>query len=417
MLFRRCCSGSSSRRAAAAPPSPSLPPSLPLSPPTQRSGIRCFATFRHNICTNDWIAFPGVERRKRPQQMRPEVGMDKSKIPQWSANCPFCKGNEGQLPAKLLTLRASDHDPTCAPKDDFELYVLPNKFPVVAPSNCIADESLQYPFAASIMSMECNELVDCLNTARARGKLLLEATGFHEVVVDHPSHNLPIGHTTPVYWEMLFKAFRDRGLLLTTSPLIQSLLCFKNVGMFGGASMVHPHSQIIGLPIVPNQQLKLTDTAREYFQTNGRCLFCDYIKLELKEEVRIVELDSQFIAVVPFAAHIPYQILLLPLRHNYQFLSIDDDTLRALGRILHRVFQRINRALGDVDYNLVLRTAHLHRTRNQVYNPSCYYHWHVEIFPRLDSWPVAGFEFGSGIMCNAHMPEDDAKKLIEAGCD
>eukprot|EP00922_Rhytidocystis_sp_ex-Travisia-forbesii_P070074 GHVS01104748.1.p1 GENE.GHVS01104748.1~~GHVS01104748.1.p1 ORF type:complete len:212 (+),score=20.22 GHVS01104748.1:486-1121(+) len=178
-----------------------------------------------------------------------------------------------------------------------------------------------------------------------------------------------------------------------------------------GASMKHPHSQLVALPVVPQSQVKFHEIAREYFSSSGKCLFCDYIELERTSPDRVVAESEHFLCVVPYAAHIPYHMTIFPKQHKHQFEEADDETLKGLGGILTTVFGKLDSLYKNSDFNLVLKNAHLHRGHFRSYRPDKYYHWHVDIFPRLDSWPVAGFEFCTGIMCNSHFPEEDAEAL------
>eukprot|EP00921_Rhytidocystis_pertsovi_P010877 GHVQ01017533.1.p1 GENE.GHVQ01017533.1~~GHVQ01017533.1.p1 ORF type:complete len:720 (+),score=118.03 GHVQ01017533.1:382-2541(+) len=486
------CTSGRSQSTTATPPLPTSTTFPPFSP-----------TFRHNMCSDDWIAFPGRARRDRPQQMRgTRIDEEKRRSRRRrDASCDFCVGNEGTLPVvleeyvchqfrdkwmeispKQVVHDLWEKDEACDVRDTgqvsslkdeqttkhtplahrttlsshtlplvdasssqslhhnpaqgdgmLRVRVVPNKFPVVAPSRCLIDPS-SYPLGDSSEAItDCSTLVDCLSAARRRGgvRTTIPAVGLHEVVIDHNSHSVGLGELTNLYWQMLFTAFRDRGKAMAEeAPLIQTILFFKNEGAFGGASISHPHSQLVGLPVVPQAQVKYHEIAREYFAAHSSCLFCDYLKSEIDGSIeedrhdssrhhhrrrrvgsRVVDETDSFVAVVPFAAHIPYHLNVFPKRHWHQFIEEDDEMLYELGVILQRVFLRLDLLFEDPDYNLVLRNTHLHRQRFQLYRPEAYYHWHVEIFPRLDSWPVAGFEFGTGIMCNSHLPEDDAAAL------
>eukprot|EP00922_Rhytidocystis_sp_ex-Travisia-forbesii_P050434 GHVS01074969.1.p1 GENE.GHVS01074969.1~~GHVS01074969.1.p1 ORF type:complete len:464 (-),score=61.93 GHVS01074969.1:662-2053(-) len=431
------------------------------SPPVCRSlhFLRTFATFRHNICSDDWIVFPGKERKARPKQTFKQTNTTDATAT-WSASCNFCVGNEHLLPDALQIYYRHDNSATSRIRplkeerketpdgveehekptfswlahDDVSsskvssssppdvsnscLYmrVIPNRYPVVSTSRCIIDPSI-YPFCVEDAITDCSQLADCLNaTRRKTGGLqtCLPAVGFHEVVIDHRQHSVPLSDLDAVYWQMLFTAFRDRSKAIAeAAPLIQTVLCFKNEGTLGGASMHHPHSQLVGLPVVPQSQIKYHEIAREYFTSSGNCLFCDYIQQELTttSRQRIVEETYDYLCVVPYAAHIPYHMSVFPKRHRHQFMDEHDEGLNGLGIILAKVFAKLNKLYKNPDFNLVLKNTHLHRGKFILYRPDLYYHWHVEIFPRLDSWPVAGFEFCTGIMCNSHFPEEDAEAL------
>eukprot|EP00918_Siedleckia_nematoides_P106313 GHVU01232038.1.p1 GENE.GHVU01232038.1~~GHVU01232038.1.p1 ORF type:complete len:244 (-),score=51.51 GHVU01232038.1:629-1288(-) len=202
------------------------------------------------------------------------------------------------------------------------------------------------------------------------------------------------------YWMLLLHAFRSRSRALAEIPQVRSVLCFKNHGSIGGASIPHPHSQVIGMPIVPSQQLKLLGATQRYFNEHKSCLLCDYAKYERSSGLRVVDERDNYIAVIPFAASIPYHTKIIPLSHNAHFSEATDQDLAGAAEMLSTVCSRLACLMKNADFNVVLRTAPVPggALSSQTADD---YHWHIEFYPRLDSWPVAGFEFGTGNMTAA----------------
>jgi UDPglucose--hexose-1-phosphate uridylyltransferase len=177
---------------------------------------------------------------------------------------------------------------------------------------------------------------------------------------------------------------------------------FKNVGAEAGASLAHLHSQLIALPFVPDAVREELAGAEKYFQSTGRCVFC-----EGKENLdRVVVADDRFTAVCPFAPRFGYETWIIPGTHASGFESLTDSDALALARTLKKTLFAIDTVLAEPAYNLYVHTAPMR-------SPALpYYHWHVEIIPRTAR--AAGFEWGSGVFINAVPPERAALELREA---
>eukprot|EP00388_Colpodella_angusta_P023022 GDKJ01058845.1.p1 GENE.GDKJ01058845.1~~GDKJ01058845.1.p1 ORF type:complete len:433 (+),score=91.44 GDKJ01058845.1:29-1327(+) len=367
---------------------------------------RFFSKFRVNICSNEWVAITGAHRRNRPQQT-PIKTQPKRELKSSQADCPFCPHNQDTLTDVLLEFHAKDFSSS----ENQILRVVRNKYPVVNPTNSDFENNFYS------LGYRDTEPVDILQNGEMQERASFDAFGYHEVVIEHDRHEITLNDMSATYWEMLFRAFRDRGRVLSRDIEIKSIHCFKNVGPFGGASLFHPHSQIVALPVVPSQQFKSHKTAHRYYSQKCKCLFCYYAESEIAARERVVEITKDFVVVVPFAAHIPFHLMVIPRHHNYSFEEESNEMISKLGRVLRRTFKRLDIKLNNPDFNLILRNSHHAEPSYKNISIKDYYHWHLEIFPRLDSWPVAGFEFGTGILCNSHPPEEDAKLLREVEFD
>ena len=87
-------------------------------------------------------------------------------------------------------------------------------------------------------------------------------------------------------FERVLKAYRDRIVALSADPLFRYVLIFKNQGRAAGASLEHSHSQLIGLPIVPELVQEELSGGKFYYNYKERCVFCDMIRQELQQQTR-----------------------------------------------------------------------------------------------------------------------------------
>jgi UDPglucose--hexose-1-phosphate uridylyltransferase len=200
--------------------------------------------------------------------------------------------------------------------------------------------------------------------------------------------------------------YKTRFLDLDRSPWNQQIIIFRNQGEGAGTSLAHPHSQIIGTPIVPEDIRSRLEVAQRYYDDCGTCLYCDVLHAEIKEKVRIVASNSGFVAFAPFASTVPYNVWIVPRRHGSSFGVITDEEAELLGAMLRSVLRRMHALLNNPDYNYVVRSAPHHSAGGP------HFHWYLEILPRLAT--QAGFEIGSGMNINAVVPEDAAMQLREA---
>jgi UDPglucose--hexose-1-phosphate uridylyltransferase len=237
----------------------------------------------------------------------------------------------------------------------------------------------------------------------------MNGIGAHEVIIETPDHHaslatLPLRHIETVLW-----AFRDRSLDLMRDARFRSLQIFKNHGVAAGASLEHPHSQLIALPIVPKRLQEELTGCEGYYRSHGRCLFCTMIQQEVQAARRVVLENAEFVALAPFASRFPFELCILPKTHGPAFERAHRETYGLLAAILQDVLRRTQILLHDPPYNFMLHSA--------PWTDACdpYYHWHLEITPRLTG--VAGFEWGTGFYINPTLPEEAARFLREVAAE
>jgi UDPglucose--hexose-1-phosphate uridylyltransferase len=168
----------------------------------------------------------------------------------------------------------------------------------------------------------------------------------------------------------------------------------------------HPHSQLIALPIVPTNVTAEIEGCREHYQNKERCIYCDIIRQESGDRTRVVTENGEFLSIVPFAPRFPFEIWILPKRHASCFEQIQKFEVEGLARIFSDTLRRLDRVLAVPPFNFILHTSPLHEQAGD------FYHWHIEIIPKLTQ--IAGFEWGTGFYINPVLPEEAAVFLRNA---
>jgi UDPglucose--hexose-1-phosphate uridylyltransferase len=115
--------------------------------------------------------------------------------------------------------------------------------------------------------------------------------------------------------------------------------------------------------------------------------------------------NENYIAIAPFAPRSPFETWILPKEHESAYAP-HKEGFASLSRIFQRVLKQLDSILDVPDYNFMLHTSPIGDEQNE------YYHWHIEIMPKLTK--VAGFEWGSGFYINPTPPEEAAKFMREA---
>ncbi|HPE68255.1 MAG TPA: galactose-1-phosphate uridylyltransferase [Thermotogota bacterium] len=323
---------------------------------------------RKDPITNRWVII-ATERAKRPMDFA------KSGEEMKSAFCPFDYGNEYTTPPEIMAFRPPDTEPN---SPGWWIRVVPNKFPALDPSSRI--ERYGHGMYDAMMGF-----------------------GYHEIVIETPDHNATIATMEDRQVEEVVWAYKARYNALAKIPDLKYILIFKNHKRDAGASLAHAHSQIIATPIIPKRVQEEMSGAQMYFQYKERCVFCDIIYQERMESTRIVEESDRFIAINPYASRFPFETWVLPKNHSHDFGKINEKEVQEFSQLMRRSLLRIHKALENPPYNFMLHTSPTTGEGNR------FYHWHLEIVPRLTK--VAGFEWGSGFYINPTPPEDAAKFL------
>lgn len=334
---------------------------------------------RQNLATREWVII-ATDRATKPMDF--VAPARKADVSEREENCPFCPGNETLNGPEAFAVRPEGSQ---ANGPDWRLRVVPNKYPALTPSpNCaiVPKRSLDGPY------------------------MRMEGCGYHEVIVEHPRHDQTLATMTAEEVRLILETYRQRYHQLAPDCNNLLMTVFRNHGEKAGASLRHPHSQLITTGIVPLHIRTRLYEAQRYFDDTGACAYCDILRYELKEKERIILENDGFVAFAPYAAAVPYEMWVMPKRHRASFGDISKEELNGLAEALQGALARLARLLGDPDYNYVLQTAPYPLAAVP------FYHWHMEIIPHLKT-KRAGFEMGSGIGINVVSPETVAKALRE----
>jgi len=217
----------------------------------------------------------------------------------------------------------------------------------------------------------------------------MRTLGAHEVVIEHPDHNLALSQQSDENVAQVLRAFASRVGDLKRDRRFRYITVFRNQGALAGQDLEHPHSQITATPFIPRRVGYELRSAQRYYQLKERCLFCDILQQEMAQKVRTVEWDDLFLTFCPFASRVPYETWVLPLHHHASFeedVTSWDQQLR-LGRCLKSILRRLESVAPA--YHLVLHTspnlsAKFEKADNwQTVKED--YHWHFEILPVIPS--------------------------------
>jgi UDPglucose--hexose-1-phosphate uridylyltransferase len=233
----------------------------------------------------------------------------------------------------------------------------------------------------------------------------MNGVGAHEVIVETPEHDKKLGFLDSRQLEDVLWAYRARYLDLKKDPRLKYILVFRNYGRAAGASLSHPHSQLVATPVIPGIVSAELQGARRYSEYRDRCVFCDILRQEQEDGARIVAENNHFLVISPYAARTPFETWLLPKRHCASFAAIAAEEQSGFAAILGETLRRIHYCLDDAPYNFNIHTAPCDEDESEDF------HWHLSISPRLTI--AAGFEMGTGIYINVTPPELAAEHLRE----
>jgi len=325
--------------------------------------------------------------------MRPRKEEDRVERNQAShvERCPFCVGNEDKTPPTIKSWPS---------EEDWDVRVVENLYPI------LGDESADAGLVFGLQQV-------------------IDGYGRHEVIIDHNNHGIAIHQMSVEHLVLLLNAYRDRmQALYASDERIRYVLVFKNFGPAAGASIPHTHSQVIAMPVVPENVISEVNYANLYFEKHHQCIYCSLINEALTFEATIYDRDSgeikrkigvgqyvvergkHFIAIKPFASRYEWEVHIMPLVHQADFVDLSPEHLEDFATVLKNTMARLDAVIGGAQYNFFLHSL----PRGEAHaNDSDAYHWHLEICPRT-SIPT-GFELGSGLFVSTISPEDAAQQL------
>jgi UDPglucose--hexose-1-phosphate uridylyltransferase len=324
-----------------------------------------------------WVII-ATERAKRPMDFTPPQEDGASK------GCPFCEGNEKMTPPEIFAIRK---DGSSRDRPDWTVRVVPNKFPALRIEGGLGKLGVG--------------IYDKMN-----------GIGAHEVIIETTRHEEKLELQSVDSLFKVFSTYKLRLIDLKRDERFRYILVFKNEGRTAGASLSHPHSQLIATPVTPKRIREELLGAQHYYEYKDRCIFCDIIREEAIQKERIVYENGGFISFCPFASRFPFEIWVIPKRHDPDYDSMENDEIFSFADIMKTTLAKLSKALSGPHYNYVLHTGPVRWPRRGYWTTIDYdFHWHVEIIPRLTN--VAGFEWGTGFYINPTVPEEAAGYLQE----
>ena len=333
---------------------------------------------RKDYLLNRWVVI-AKERKKRPTDFAAK------NVPKKEEACPLCPGNEHMTPpAELVYLELKDEiikrrDKNGFRQKDWRLRVVPNLYPAFSPPKKGDGANTDNPF-------------------------FMKAVGHHEVIVESPYHNEHLGVARVSQAVLLVNAYLDRLDALSKESYVKHVAVFRNHGREAGASMEHPHSQLIATPFVPSILEEEFEASKQHWKQTGKCNLCRVLEKE-RSGPRFIWENSSFVIFAPWASINSFEFWILPKRHNSNMQSMGVAEVEELARTLRVCFGGLRSLLGDPPYNFGFHTLLEDDAAD------CY-HWHLEVYPRLLIW--AGFEKSTGTFINTVAPEEAATKLSKA---
>lgn len=335
---------------------------------------------RFDLVSKDWVVI-ATGRGKRPDAFVRKTVAHATE--EKDVVCPFCTKMAQQEPAVLVKTKDKKNIQIKSNQElekiDWQTVVIPNKYPAFTKGKSLNERAVG-PYQ------------------------VMDGVGFHEVVV-HRDHNHHTAEFSTEEWTDLIDIMQQRYLALMDEQFINYISIFHNHGKEAGASIVHPHSQIIATCVTDPDLRRSLEGSRRYFEIHRKCVHCVMLEWDISDARRIVFENSKFVVVCPFAPRVSFETRIYPKEHKSYFERITDEDIKPLAEALHQAMSRLHKKLNDPAYNFFIHTA---PCDGKDYH---HYHWHFEILPKTSTW--AGFELGTGIEISTVIPEEAAKFLRE----
>ncbi len=311
--------------------------------------------------TGRWVVV-NTRRAERPEAF---VLRSEAVEADTSRPCPFCPGHEEDSPPALETY---------GPSGRWLVRVVPNLYPAFS-----GDE----PFVVT-----------------NRGPVFTQASagGIHEVLILSPEHDASWSMLSNEQTGLVMAALRDRIEEHSQHPSLRYSQAIVNSGREAGASLEHPHGQLLGMSFVPRE---LAEEQARFARFAESCLLCTTVEAEEAEGYRVIHADDRVVVVCPFWSATPYEMLVVPRHHTPHLYRTGTEDLISVGLALKACLAQLREVIGDVAYNLVFHSA--------PYRVNDPFHWHVHVWPKATT--RAGFEMGTGVAINIVNPEQAAEQL------
>ena len=324
--------------------------------------------YRQDLITGDWVII-AESRGRRPDEF--SKNRTKRKIAPLK-NCPF------------ENLANSDNENpvyTYPNLPNWELQIIPNKYPSLKPNLPLPSFSRSYK---NIFTST-------------------KAYGYHELIISKNHYqnfpNLPKNKAS----QILLSA-QTRYKFFKTKPGLEYAFMFHNWGPTAGASVFHPHYQLVGLSILPTYISHSLAGSKKYHRQTGRFAYSDLIIQEKKHKQRIIFENKHAISFTNYVSKEPFDFKVFPKKHSPFFEIADQKEIKGVAEVLQKSLLTLEKKLKDPDYNFFIHSAPL---KNQARHN--HYHWHLDVVPKI-SVP-GGIEIGTGLEITSVDPDKAASFL------
>lgn len=370
---------------------------------------------------HDRTVISAANRSERPFDTRsstsPEkssTSLEKSSQNSTRTGCPFCAGNESETPAEIFAIRANDSG---ANSPDWRARLVPNRYPAVDRSQIVSLSKVQ---SEAALHSEQNPALNLEHSP---------AVGDHDVLICSPTHKTRASELTADEWRDIFSLALGRMQSWREEKLWRWATLFQNVGAAAGASLEHIHCQMLALPSIPTLPTLELESSAAYHFTHNRCYWCDELanvqdspnsiaktSVTTPTQSRLVIESEKFAAVCPVASRLPYEVWILPKRHNSHFEFTAQEDLADLAKLTKSVLVKLEHLQPSLAYNWWLHNAPFYQAElndREAFDTDSFnhYHWHIEVVPRIAT--TAGFEWCSGWHINS-VPADQAAAKLRA---
>lgn len=403
------------------------------------SGIREvdeFRVLRKSDLSGHVTLFVAGGKHKKPVQYASQSSeLRADEQPHHSDKCPFCVGNEAKTPKSVLEFGKEEIKTPLTEQEENSSWLV-RVFPNIFPTLICPVEFYGKDFQNGLDSLPHSVVAEgrhANHKVSSAGKQE-DAVGVSEVVVESPVHNALLALQKADRIELVLRALVSRGKEVTRQSWAKQILYFKQYGALSGGSLIHPHTQILSLPIIPPPLLARLEYSLHEYETNGnRCPVCqccvnDFINTDDEKlsapsaGSRHVHTTQHFVVSVPYAASSQYVMQIAPKRHMSDFLESSREELADLAEIMSLLSQVLYASLHDPSYNIFIRSAPSHfpvfahgREITEEQTKKCF-HWIVEVRPRFPA-DVGGLELASGVRVVSGLPENHAAELREFVAD
>lgn len=304
--------------------------------------------------TNDVVIF-ATDRLKRPLDTI-DVPNDEEETNEYDEGCPFCKGNEAYATDTLFEIKGAE---------GWLVKSIYNKFPII-------------------------------------DDLARDIYGIHEVMIESNKHNSSFYNMNQKEFEDVFFMYRNRFKDLSKDDKVEYVSIFKNFLRKAGASLMHPHAQILSMSFIPPEITNELLVSKEYYDSNKSSLYNDLVENEISLNKRVVYNGDAFLVIIPYATKYSGEVRVI-FKDNIKFDELTDNNIKEISMIFEKLFKKLYNINGYMPFNLCI---HTHPTKIET---KSYFNVHMHIIPR--KYNLGGFELGTNMYVSSMNPEELTKKL------